>query len=190
MRNPLVIGERVYLRAFEPVDAEHRARHAAAETETWMDRSRWPLSPIAWEHFAVELFKKEPPSDITLAVCLTENDQYIGAVDLFDIDWINRTAETGAWLGDAEYRGKGYGTEAKHLLLEYAFDRLQLRALMSYVWEPNTRSAAALMKQGYRSAGRLKWEELKHGVYHDALIFDVLRDEWLAAREAWRSERS
>jgi RimJ/RimL family protein N-acetyltransferase len=76
------------------------------------------------------------------------------------------------------------------LLLEYAFERLHLHVLESYVWEPNVRSAAALAKQGYRPAGRYKFEDLKDGAYRDGLAFDVLRDDWLEARERWRAERA
>ena len=61
---------------------------------------------------------------------------------------------------------------------------------MSTVWEPNTRSAAALAKQGYRPAGRMRWFEIKDGAYRDMLVFDVTRDEWLAARDAWRASRA
>jgi RimJ/RimL family protein N-acetyltransferase len=89
-------------------------------------------------------------------------------------------------MARAEHRGKGYGTEAKHLLLEYAFDRVQLHVLYSWVWEPNTRSAAALMKQGYKPSGKLLRQDVKDGVYYGALMFDVKRDEWIEAREAWR----
>ena len=154
MRNPLMIGERVYLRALEKADAEVFARDSATEREVFMDRWRIPLNPIALETEIEEHQKRQPPDHIELGVCLKESDEFIGSVGLYDIDYVNGTAETGSWLGQAQYRGKGYGTEAKHLLLEYAFDRIQLHVLHSWVWEPNTRSAAALMKQGYQPAGR------------------------------------
>jgi RimJ/RimL family protein N-acetyltransferase len=153
MRNPIMVGRRVYLRPVEVADAERFSEHAAAETETFMQRGRHVSSPLEAEPWVTRLHASQPPAAISLAVCLIADDLLIGTVDLEDIDWVNRTAETGSWLGPALYRGQGYGTEAKHLLLEYAFDRLQLHVLLSVVWEPNTRSAAALAKQGYRPAG-------------------------------------
>lgn len=151
-----------------------------------MERLRVPFSPIAIESWIDNLYKQQPPDDIVLAACLKENDRRIGDVNLMSIDWVHRNAETGSWIDRAEDRSKGYGTEAKMLLLEYAFERLGLHVLMSYVWEPNTRSAAALMKQGYKPAGRYKFEDVKDGVYRDGLLFDVLREDWLAARAALR----
>jgi RimJ/RimL family protein N-acetyltransferase len=186
MRNPLVVGTRVYLRPLETSDAAEIAWHSATEPETFMERWRRLASPLAFEHWITELHKKSPPRHISLAVCLIADDTLLGDVGVGEIDWVNRNAETAAWIGRADYRGGGYGTEAKHLLLKYAFDHLHLHVLHSWVWEPNTRSAAALLKQGYRPAGRLRWDDIQHGVFRDALIFDVLRDEWLAAREEWR----
>lgn len=189
MRNPIMVGERVYLRPLETSDAEEFARHSAAETETFMLRGRFLDSPLGAEHWITKLHEHQPPEAIELAVCLTADDRLIGSVGIEDIDWVNRTAETGSWLTLPEYRGAGYGTEAKHLLLEYVFDQLQFHVLMSTVWEPNTRSAAALAKQGYRPAGRMRWTDVKGGVYRDMLVFDVTRAEWLAARAAWRAAR-
>ncbi|MCA1670291.1 MAG: GNAT family N-acetyltransferase [Thermomicrobia bacterium] len=118
------------------------------------------------------------------------DDRCIGMVGVDGIDYLHRTAETFSALGPAEFRNQGYGTEAKHLLLEYCFDHLHLHALRSSVFAANTRSAAALIKQGYREAGRLKWADVKGGIYQDDLLFDVMRDEWLAARDAWRAKRA
>lgn len=190
MRSPIVAGERVYLRAMEAADAEVCARLDAAETDTFMWRSRIPTSPLEHESTIAEGYRQQPPRNLWLAVCLKDGDRFIGTVGVFDINWLHRTAETGSWLAPAEVRGQGYGTEAKHLLLEYCFDRLCLHVLKSEVDEPNTRSAAALGKQGYRPAGRRRWVDVKNGRYVDALLFDVTREDWLAAREAWRARRT
>lgn len=183
MRNPLMVGARVYLRPLEVSDADEFAYHAAAESETFMEHGRGLSSPLDGQHWITGLHEHQPPEAIELAVCLTEDDRLIGSVGLEEIDWVNRTAETGSWLTLPDYRGRGYGTEAKHLLLEYSFDRLHLVVLISAVFETNTRSAAALAKQGYRPAGRTRWHAIKDGVYRDLLWFDLTRDDWLAARD-------
>lgn len=190
MRNPLVVGDRLYLRPLDRDDIESMVRDSANEPETFMERGRLPLAPLDLEKWIDELYEQPFPSEIQLAVCLKENDRCIGFVGLEEVDFINRSGETGAWLTAADYRGQGYGTEAKHLLLEYCFDRLHLHVLCSTIWEPNTRSAAAVQKQGYRLAGRWKWADVKDGVYRDVLFFDVMRDEWLEAREKWRASLS
>lgn len=189
MRSPLMIGERLYLRAMEAGDADLLAQLDAAETDTFMWRSRVPTSPLEHVHWIAEMYKNPPPRHIWLAVCLRDGDRFIGTVGVVGVNWLHRTGETVSMLGPAEVRGKEYGTEAKHLLLEYCFDRLHMHVLKSQVDEPNTRSAAALAKQGYHPAGRLWWTDVKDGRYVDALLFDLTRAEWLAARGAWRARR-
>jgi RimJ/RimL family protein N-acetyltransferase len=187
MRSPVMAGERVYLRALEAGDALALAHIDAAETDTFMWRARVPTSPMEHERVIAEMYRQQPPGSLWFAVCTRDGDTFIGLVGVVGLDWVHRSGETATMLGPAEVRGKGYGTEAKHLLLEYCFERIHLHVLKSVVDEPNTRSAAALAKQGYRPAGRRRWWAVKDGRYVDALLFDVLRDEWLAAREAWRA---
>ncbi|MFL5759239.1 MAG: GNAT family N-acetyltransferase [Thermomicrobiales bacterium] len=190
MRNALIAGERVYLRTLEVSDAEAWAELIATEPDTFQKRGRLPLSPIALGKWIEKLSTSRLPTDVSFAVCLKEDGRLIGNVDVDHIDWVNRTGETGSYIADATFRGQGYGTEAKFLLLEYFFERLHFHALCSYVFETNTRSAAALAKQGYRPAGRWKWDDLKDGVYRDVLVFDILREEYLAAKEIWLAARN
>ncbi len=178
-------SDRIYLRPAERGDAEIIAEHWHDESYlSIIDGGRVPVSPIeiAWQIDVQH--KQQPPEFIELAACLRESDLFIGNFGLWHIDWTNRTAETGSHLGP-DYRDKGYGTEAKHLMLKYAFDVLQLHMIWSTVWEPNQRSAAALIKQGYQPAGRFKWSGIQDGSYHDMLLFDLTRDDWQTAYEIW-----
>jgi RimJ/RimL family protein N-acetyltransferase len=189
MRNAMMIGERIYLRPLETDDAETIAQGMHEETETFFESGRIPLSPIGLTRWIEGLYKQQPSSEIQFAVCLRETGEVIGNVGITGIDWINRTAETESYLDSAAHRGKGYGPEAKHLLLAYAFDYLHLEMLSSFVWEPNTRSAAAVLRQGYQPAGRVKSRMMQNGKFRDMLAFDISRDEWLEARAKWHAAR-
>ena len=114
---------------------------------------------------------------------MRENGELIGENALYNLDWLARSAESGTWIYRPEFRSSGYGTEAKHLLLEYGFERLGLNMIWSWVKMLNTRSQAALRKQGYRDAGRLNWVNLGQGGFEDAAMFDILAAEWRAARD-------
>jgi hypothetical protein len=122
MRNAVLVGERVYLRPVEVTDAEDWAAGIAAEPDNFHKRGRIPLSPIALAHWIKERYNERTPAEIFFAVCLKEDDRFIGVVGVDHIDWVNRTGETGSELSEASFRGQGYGTEAKFLLLEYFFD--------------------------------------------------------------------
>lgn len=184
MRNPVLVGSRVYLRPMEVADAETFASWDATEDQTFMYRGRTPWSPLGYAEDLREFYKKQPPEHVEFGVCLKADDLLIGSVGCYDLNWANRTGETGSFFAPG-YRNRGYGPEAKHLLLEYCFDWLHLHVLRSEVAATNTRSAAALDKQGYRTAGRARWSDVKNGVYTDTLVFSVLRDDWLTARAQW-----
>ena len=59
----------------------------------------------------------------------------IGNTGLHEIDYRNRKATFGIMIGEADCRGKGYGTEATRLLLDYAFKALGLHNVMLTVLE-------------------------------------------------------
>jgi RimJ/RimL family protein N-acetyltransferase len=182
-QNAMMVGERVYLRPYDTDDdAPKIGRWSRQETETFFDDGRHVRSPLGHANIHRKMAEEDPPSRIRFAICLRGTDELIGALGVSDVDWINRTAETESEIYRPEHRGGGLGTEAKHLLLEYAFDRIGLHAVKSTVWEPNTRSAAALRKQGYRDAGRTAWTGFKNGDPVDDLVFDLLAEEWRAAR--------
>jgi RimJ/RimL family protein N-acetyltransferase len=183
-RNAILVGERVYVRPFEVEDADEYARWSLREPDATFE-SRRPRSPIAVAaHLAAggggDGFQRE----VSLAIVLRDGDLFLGEVGLVGLDPVDRTAETRSRLVRPEYRGGGYGTEAKHLLLAYAFDVLGLHAVRSFVWGPNTRSAAALRKQGYRDAGFLHWSGARAGELVPNLAFDLLADEWRELRDS------
>jgi RimJ/RimL family protein N-acetyltransferase len=181
-RGAVMIGERVYLRAVEEEDAEEFAYRSRLEPETFFDNGRPVRSPISIANFHKKLAKEDPPDWIRFAICRRETDEVIGANGIDGVDLVHGTAETETEIVRPEYRGSGYGTEAKHLLLAYAFERLGLHMVRSYVWQPNTRSAAALRKQGYRDAGTVAWSGQKNGELIGDNVFDLLASEWQAAR--------
>lgn len=180
----VMVGQRVYLRPYQKADADAIARYSVRETEAFWDNGRFPRSAVMMNHFMEEQDKAAIPVDYSFAVCLRENDEYIGHVELLDLDLVNRVAETGSEINRPEYRGGGYGSEAKQLLLEYAFDRLGLHMVRSVVIFPNTRSAAALRKQGYKEAGYFYWGFPDGGGFGNFVVFDLLADEWRAMPRA------
>lgn len=191
-RGAILLGSRVYLRPVERRDLDEFALWSRRETETGFLLGRRMESVATMAAEWPEAEKAGLPAWIGFSVCLRNDDTFIGGVDLFRIDYQNRFAETGSYFHRPEDRGKGYGSEAKHLLLEYAFDRLGLHSLQSRVLFTNTRSAAALRKQGYRDAGRTTWEEPAHGGMTNVAFFDLLASEWraLPRAEEWFSRES
>jgi RimJ/RimL family protein N-acetyltransferase len=181
--NALLGGERLALRPLEAGDAETIARFVRAEPDASFGLSRFPYGAVIYGDWIGKIGAKDWPTKLDFAIVLRESGELIGENGLYGIDWLARSAESATWLYRPEHRGAGYGTEAKHLLLEYAFEWLGLHSIWSWVKEANTRSQAALRKQGYRDAGRVNWFEMDAGGFSGGRMFDLLASEWRAARD-------
>jgi RimJ/RimL family protein N-acetyltransferase len=187
-KNAIMVGKRVYLRPEEKDDAKDVVDWARREQETFFDIGRHLPTTVLHQHWTQSAQEGDHPDTIWFTVCLRETDEPIGAVGLLGIDYVHMYAETGSFFHRPDYRGNGYGSEAKQLLLEYAFETLGLHMVESWVYFPNTRSAAALRKQGYRECGRVTWLYPYEGNFGNMVVFDLLADEWRAMpRGEWDS---
>ncbi|GMU74338.1 MAG: hypothetical protein AMXMBFR44_5350 [Candidatus Campbellbacteria bacterium] len=123
-----------------------------------------------------------------LLVIETTEGQPIGSTALHRIDWINRTAVTGTVIGNKEFWGKGYGTDAKMQLLHFAFNRMNLRAIRSSVIAYNVRSHKALLKQGYRQVGVFPKWFFRDGKYHDEILFVLTKKDFAPVWRAYSTK--
>jgi len=133
---------------------------------------------LRFEETWVEQLQTPSEKNLVVGIC-THDDILIGTMGLHGIDLVNRVAETGSVIFAERYRSKGYGTDAKMVLLEYAFNYLGLHLVTSRVIAFNGRSAAYSKKCGYVEEARLRSRVFRNGERHDEIILSVTRDEWL-----------
>ena len=93
----------------------------------------------------------------------------------------SRKAEMAIVL-DPEQQQKGYGSEAIGLLLELAFDYMNLNRVHLRVYSDNARAIACYEKCGFVREGIMRQDTFSCGEYRDTIIMSVLRDEWRRAR--------
>ena len=74
----------------------------------------------------------------------------VGEVQLKRIDWEKRQCELSIHMQNDFVKGKGYGTQAERLALEYAFDVLGMQAVNADAVLKNRRSQHILEKVGFR----------------------------------------
>ena len=102
----------------------------------------------------------------------------IGTVGLEKFDDINRTATLGIFIGDKNYRSKGYGTEAIRLILEYGFKYLNLQNIKLDLMEFNERALKCYQKCGFKEYGRRRKCIYIDGEYYDSIAMDILAEEF------------
>lgn len=105
----------------------------------------------------------------------------IGDIDLHDIEWMNRSAELGIGI-IKDQRGKGYGTEAMGLLIQYAFAAMGLDRVHANTMEHNFGCRKALENNGFIQEGVNRQAVYIGGRYCDRILYSILRNEWLQRR--------
>jgi RimJ/RimL family protein N-acetyltransferase len=98
--------------------------------------------------------------------------------------WVSGTAWVGIGIGDPDYWGKGYGTDALRLLVGFGFGQLNLRRISLNVFGYNQRAVKSYLKCGFKEEGRLRQWMLRGGERHDLIFMGILREEWDAAQPA------
>lgn len=121
---------------------------------------------------------RDSKTDILLAIVDKASNEHIGNIKLGNIDWIHRYAEMAILLGDKRYWGKGHGLEASQLILEYAFDRLNLNKVILCVYASHKTAIKIYQKLGFQIEGRLKKIFNLDGKYVDNLWMGILRSEF------------
>jgi diamine N-acetyltransferase len=102
----------------------------------------------------------------------------IGETSLREINYRDRTAGFGIMIGEPERRGKGFGSEAAHLTLDYAFTALGLHNVLLEVWEYNLAGQRAYSKAGFRECGRRRQAKFMGGNFWDVIYMECLSTEF------------
>jgi diamine N-acetyltransferase len=102
----------------------------------------------------------------------------IGTTTLASIDHRNGTANFAAIIGEADYRGQGYGTEVILLTLDWAFTALGLRNIVVRIVEFNEASRRAHQKAGFCEFGRRRQCRIVGGQRWDEILMECLTTEF------------
>ena len=104
-------------------------------------------------------------------------EKAIGSVYLRDVDLNNKKAEYGIFIGEESVRGKGYGTTAAKLILEYAFKEMGLHRIYLRVYADNERAIASYKRAGFLLEGILKDDVFVRGEYRDIAWMAITNTE-------------
>lgn len=176
---PHLIGERIRLREYRREDLLSMREwvNDPAITRHLSDTFLYPQTIQDTEAFIEGAMEGgDAHRGFIIAHCDTED--YIGQIDLFKLDWKNRTAELGIVIGNRVNQSKGYGTEAVRLLSRFAFHGMNLNRLQLEVYEDNLSAIRCYEKCGFTEEGRLRQRYYRNGHYCDLVIMAVLRDEY------------
>jgi RimJ/RimL family protein N-acetyltransferase len=120
---------------------------------------------------------------ISLDVLHKEDKKPIGQIGLNHIDWVNGWANAFLQIGEPDYWNKDIGTEATELILNYAFNELNLNKIHGGMAVENIGSSKVAEKIGFIFDGIRKHEMYVDGKYLDSKTFRILKEDWLKSKK-------
>lgn len=133
-------------------------------------------TPTEWHEAWFDRIQNDQ-NNLRLAIC-THNEGLIGISTIINIDWRNRHAWHGIFLGDKEIRGKGIGKDAVFATMRYAFDELGLVRLDGQMIEYNTSSIAFYEKCGWLKEGEKTNYWFRRGRFWKQVIFGITKRQY------------
>ncbi len=174
-----LIGERIYLSPMGASDEEiekftewmndfeitdYTAR--TSQITTYISEKEWLLNTA------------KDNKNINFNIVELKTDKLIGTISLLKLNHVNRNAELGIFIGDAKFRGNGYGEESINLILDYGFNYLNLHSIFLDVFSINERAHKCYLKCGFKDARYFRDSIFINGKYYDRLGMDILENEF------------
>jgi RimJ/RimL family protein N-acetyltransferase len=126
---------------------------------------------IAW----LEWVTKDP-SRIVFGIRDLGGQRLIGVLQLIDLHQVHRSAELIIRIGSDADRGRGLGTEAVELAIEFGFRHRNLQRIWLRVFANNLRAIRAYEKAGLQREGTLRRACFIDGEWRDEVVMAVLTD--------------
>lgn len=104
------------------------------------------------------------------------HDEFAGLVGFKEIDHINRKVEIGYWLVK-DMTGKGIINRSCQLLINHAFQKMNLNRIMIKVAKGNTKSIAVPIRLGFTFEGIERNGELLNGQFIDLEVYSLLKSD-------------
>ena len=177
-KNVRLEGEKVVLRRISEGDVTQRYLDFLNDKDVtkFLDAGRKKHSIDNLKFYVKEKISKK--DCIFLAVIDTESGLHIGNVKIEPIDYDNRKAVIGIMIGDKNFWGKGYGTEAMRTTVKFCFQDLNLNRVTLGVNADNIQAIKAYKKVGFVQEGVLREDVIRDGKKYNWILMGLLRKDF------------
>ena len=174
-----ILGKQVVLRAIEIEDLPFLQRWSNDPEVSYLVGG-WHFPSSSWHQN--RWFESIQKDSLNQRFAIDSRDRgLIGMANLVEINWKDRNAFHGMYLGDRETRGKGYGTDTVMAIMRHGFEELGLHRLDTSIIEYNEASLKLYTgKCGWRVEGRQREWYWRKNRFWDKVMVGVTRDEYFA----------
>lgn len=163
----MLIGNNVILREIEDDDLKY-----IVNWRNDVDILKWLFSYLPLSLSKQRRWYERYLSDDTSQIFIIEQKQEsksIGTIGLTGIDHKNQKAEIGILI-EKGAQNSGFGLESIKMLLDYAFDEMNLRKITARLFQDNIPAIKLYEKIGFVKEGILIDEIYKSGKYKNVVI--------------------
>ena len=181
--NDLLHGQLVHLMAENPSVLAPKFAQWNQDTEWGRLLDTDPpklLSAKKWQEWLDKGMEQSGTDEFLWGIRKLDDNTLIGFIGLFNYYPQHGDSLVAIAVGERQYWGHGYGTDAMRLMLRYAFSELNLRKMGLLVFEYNHRAIRSYEKAGFIHEGRIRGAMQRDGKRWDFLYMGILREEWLA----------
>ena len=128
------------------------------------------------EKNAEKLIEEHSDRTYRFAIRPTDSEDFLGVCAIEDIVWPHRVGWVSIALGP-DYHGKGYGKEAMELLINYAFNEVNLHRIQLSVFSYNESAIKLYESLGFTHEGSFREWLQRDGKRHDMHLYGLLATE-------------
>jgi RimJ/RimL family protein N-acetyltransferase len=173
----------VLLRPLQESDIENLLEFSINEPETW----KYSLVGADGKENLTSYIKgaikaREAQKEFPFIVFDKKSQKYAGSTRFYDMNLTYKTLQLGyTWYGSA-FRGTGLNKHGKFLLLQFAFETLEMERVEFRADNNNERSIAAMKSIGCKVEGVLRshMPTVNDGIRRDSIVLSILKEEWFA----------
>lgn len=173
-------NERVLLRPLKAEDFDDLLEYATNEPETW-DFNAFGASggENLKAYITTALTHRAGKTEYPFIVVDKTDNKIVGSTRFYMINSITNTLELGyTWYGK-KYRGTSINKNCKYLLLEFAFDVLNVERVGFRANNLNKRSINAMKSIGCVEEGVLRNRSIDgKGHRMDVIVLSIIKQEW------------
>jgi N-acetyltransferase len=185
LAEPTLVGKNIELK---PLQLEHKMvlLEAAADGELWNSRVTVVPGPeTITEYISTAIAGRQAGTVIPFIILQRNTGQVVGSTRFWKIDQVNRKLEIGhTWLSSSVQRSS-VNTEAKFLMLTYAFEVMHSVRVQFTTDELNEKSRTAILRIGAKQEGIVRNERIMpDGRKRNSVRFSIIDSEWPEVKAA------
>lgn len=172
--------ENVLLRPLKQDDVDNLLIFALNEADTWKySHANGAGKDNMTNYIQTALAARDEGKEYPFIVFDKKTNSYAGSTRFYDIQPDNQMLQLGyTWYG-AKFRGTGLNKHCKFLLLQFAFEYLEMERVEFRADARNDLSIAAMKSIGCKVEGIMRSHApLRDGTRRDSIVLSILKDEW------------